>query len=504
MPADEKNVDSTTHPDLFMEKHRPQLHFSSPTNWLNDPNGLVWHNGVFHLFYQYNPTGNTWGNMHWGHAVSRNLFDWDVRPIALYAQPWGVGFMFSGCAVVDQDNSAGLAQPGDTPLVAIYTNCTTEGIQAQSIAYSADQGETWTQYEGNPVLANPGIRDFRDPKVFWHAPSVSWVMTLAVHDHVEFYTSKNLRDWRQSFRFARPGGSEAGGVWECPDLFALRAPNGETKWILVVSVSPENSSRDESIQYFVGDFDGVRFEPQHLRNLWLDHGADNYAAVSWEGIPAGDGRRIIIGWMNSWRYAKEVPTYPWSGHMTLPRELALVNGQDGYELATVPAREIEQLRVRTIDIPMAPAGSSKHEKLLGAVLPELLDIELQFAWKKGQARAFSVSFENQAGEKAIISVDIDANLLIVDRTSVGQRVPNPKLAGRFSAPLHSLGELLDLRIVKDRASVEVFADQGRSVISANLFFDSPFDRVVVFGEGEVDAGGRASILRSIWHDRQPG
>jgi fructan beta-fructosidase len=426
-----------------------------------------------------------------------------VRPPALQAQPWGLGFMFSGCAVVDRDNSAGLAQPGDTPLVAVYTNCTTEGIQAQSIAYSVDDGETWTQYVGNPVIANPGVRDFRDPKVFWHAPSAHWVMTLAVKDCVEFYVSKNLRDWRRSFRFDRPHGTDQ-GVWECPDLFALRASNGETRWVLIVSVSPENSARDASIQYFIGDFDGERFTPQHLQDLWLDHGADNYAAVTWEGVPAEDGRRIIIGWMNSWKYAKEVPTYPWSGHMTLPRELTLVNGQHGYELAASPVREIEQLRLRTVEIPVAPVGSSKHEEALGALPADLLDIELQFAWKKGGARTFGLRFENQAGEQAIISVDLGSSSLVVDRTSVGQRVPNPKFSGRFTAPLRPLGELLDVRIVKDRASVEIFADEGRSVISANLFFDSPFDRVVLFRDGDVEARGRGCVLRSIWRNNQPG
>jgi fructan beta-fructosidase len=497
VPAEEPKFAQTPHPDLFKEKHRPQLHFSSPTNWLNDPNGLVWHEGVFHLFYQYNPTGNTWGNMHWGHAVSRNLFDWEVRPVALRAEPWGIGFMFSGCAVVDRNNSSGLAQPGETPLVALYTNCTTEGIQAQSLAYSVDDGESWIQYEGNPVIANPGVRDFRDPKVFWHAPTAHWVMTLAVKDHVEFYSSKDLREWQLSSRFARPHGVNE-GVWECPDLFALRAPSGELKWVLVVSVSPEHSSRDETIRYFIGEFDGTRFEPEHLRELWLDHGADNYAAVTWDGMPAEDGRRIIIGWMNSWRYAREAPTYPWAGHMTLPRELKLVDGPDGLELAAAPAREIEHLRLQTFDISVPLVGSPKHENVFASLSPELLDIEMQFAWNRGSARAFGVRFENQVGEQALVLVDVEANLLVVDRTTVGQRVPNPKFAGRFTAPLRPLDELLDIRIIKDRASIEIFADEGRAVISANLFFDVPFDRVVLIREGDVEIHGQVSVLRSIW------
>lgn len=497
MLANHKTVAATP---LYAEKHRPQLHFSAPTNWLNDPNGLVWHQGLFHLFYQYNPTGNTWGNIHWGHAVSPNLIEWEHRPIALHAEPEGLGMIFSGCAVLDSTNSSGLSISGEAPLVAVYTNCTEAGVQAQSIAYSVDDGETWRQYPGNPVIPNPGVKDFRDPKVCWHPPSSKWVLTLAANDHVEFYTSRNLKDWELSFRFGQQHGSHA-GVWECPDLFELKTAAGKTQWVLIVSVSGEYSGRDETVQYFIGDFDGTQFTPQHHQELWLDYGPDNYAAVTWDGMPGDDGRRILIGWMNSWRYAKEVPTKPWSGHMTLPREIRLVDGRDGFELASLPVKEIENLRTGSLTIEPAPIDSPEVEELFASLSPELLDMQLEFSWAEAADPVCGVRFSNQAGEEALILLDRAAGRLIVDRDSVGRQLANPKFAGRFHAPLRPLQRTLDLRIIKDCSSVEVFADGGRSVISANLFCDAPFDKVSVLGGANLRIRGQVSVLRSIWKTR---
>ena len=487
-------------PPLFAEKFRPQLHFSSPRNWLNDPNGLVWNDGVFHLFYQYNPTGNDWGNMHWGHATSKNLVDWDQRPIALHAEPLGLGYMFSGCAVIDHKNSSGLGEAGESPMVAVYTSCDVAGIQAQSVAYSVDNGETWTQYEGNPVISNPGIRDFRDPKVLWHEATQKWVLTLAADDHVEVYRSQNLIHWEHVLRFAKPFGSHQ-GVWECPDLYPMQSPDGETKWVLVVSVSTEHSKRDESIQYFIGDFDGEDFTPQHNEEMWLDHGADNYGAVSWDNVPAQDGRRIMIGWMSSWRYAKDMPTYPWRGNMSIPREIRMVHGEHGYALASLPVREVEELRIDSLAIELAPADSKAVRSLFAELPPELLDFDLSFRWPDGETRSFGLRFTNANGEKVAIAVYTDARTLIVDRTTVGQKIPNPKFAQRFEAPLRELQGNLNLRVIKDRASVEVFGDDGRAVISANLFYDEPFEAATTFGDNDVLVEGNVSILRSIWQDK---
>ena len=486
-------------PKLYAEKYRPQLHFCPPQNWLNDPNGLVWNDGVFHLFYQHNPTGNDWGNMHWGHAVSRNLVEWEHRPLALHAEPWGLGYMFSGCAVVDGENTSGLCNAGGAPLVAVYTSCDVAGIQEQSVAWSLDIGETWTQYAGNPVIRNPGQRDFRDPKVFWHEATSKWVLSLAADDHVELYRSDNLLDWERVCRFKKPYGAHK-GVWECPDLFPLSTPNGDTKWVLIVSVSTEHSKRDESVQYFIGDFDGEDFVAQHDEELWLDYGADNYGAVTWDGVPADDGRRLLIGWMSSWRYARAMPTYPWRGHMTIPRELRIVDGERGFELASMPVREIEQVRVETTSVGPAPGDSEQLRGVFAELPTDLLDLDLKFRWPEGESRTFGIRFSNSAGERASIAIYTTAGTLIVDRTTVGQKIPNPSFAERFEAPLRELGSEITLRIIKDTASVEVFADDGRAAISANLFYDEAFEDVSIFGSGDVEVSGEVSILRSIWTD----
>lgn len=483
--------------ELYDEKYRPQLHFSAPQNWLNDPNGLVWHDGVFHLFYQHNPTGNEWGNMHWGHAVSRNLVEWDVRPIALHADPWGLGYMFSGCAVVDTDNRSGLGDGRHAPMIALFTSTDIELIQSQSLAYSLDRGESWMQYEGNPIIANPGVRDFRDPKVFWHAETEKWVMVVAAYDQIVFYSSRNLIDWNKFFTFGKHFGSHE-GVWECPDLFPLQSEGGETKWVLVVSVCAEHTLRDESIQYFVGDFDGERFTPQHRQALWLDWGPDNYGAVTWNGIPATDSRRILIGWMNSWRYVNSTPTYPWRGSMTLPRSLRLVSEHHGYEVASMPVAELASLRTRTHDLGRHPVGSAPVTASFSSIPSELLDLDLDFTWGTERPGKFGVKFSNTGGEFVSVSIDLNSLQLFVDRRSVGMLVPSNKFATRLEAPLRQPERELTLRIVKDRASVEVFADNGRAVISANLFFDQPFDNVSVFGGERVILSGQVHELRSIW------
>jgi fructan beta-fructosidase len=483
--------------DLYEEKYRPQFHYSAPCNWLNDPNGLVLHNGTYHLFYQYNPTGNDWGNMHWGHATSRDLVRWDNRPVALHAEPLGVGYIFSGCAVADPDNRSGLGAPDEIPLVALYTSCTTDGIQAQSLAFSLDDGETWRQYAENPVIENPGLRDFRDPKVYWHTDSERWVLVLAANDCIEFYRSHNLIDWEHVSRMSKPLGSNQ-GVWECPDLFPLTTDDGVTKWVLIVSACPEHSTRDESVQYFIGDFDGVRFEPDGAETIWLDYGADMYGAVTWDGVAEDDGRRIMIGWMSSWRYAREVPTYPWRGNMTIPRELRLVPGECGLELATMVVRELENIRTNVARIDRISVDDPDIQAAFADLSPELLDLDLTFEWPTGDARSFGVRFTNSSGETLDIVVNSGARTLVVDRTTVGQCVPNPKFARRFEAPMRETDGLCKLRVIKDRASVEVFADGGRAVISANLFYDLPFEHAELFCLGDVDVSGEISTLKSIW------
>jgi fructan beta-fructosidase len=250
----------------YREPHRPQVHFTPPAHWMNDPNGMVYHHGTWHLFYQYYPHGTTWGPMHWGHATSRNLVHWQHRPIALY--PDSLGYIFSGSAVVDSLNTTGFGQNGKAPLVAIFTHhgeknnpAMRNDREVQSIAYSLDDGNTWIKYRGNPVLPNPGISDFRDPKVLWHAATRQWIMTLAVKDRVMFYGSPNLKEWMKLSEFGATMGAH-GGVWECPDLFPLEY-QGRTIWVLLVNINPGGPNGGSATQYFVGNFDGTNFTRNH-------------------------------------------------------------------------------------------------------------------------------------------------------------------------------------------------------------------------------------------------
>ncbi len=302
---------------------RPELHFTPERNWVNDPNGLVFHKGVYHLFFQSNPYGNDWGNMSWGHAISRDLISWEDRPVAILFDD--DGGIFSGSVVVDVTNSSGFGTPENPPLVAMYT-IAQPGHQAQGLAFSVDDGETWTKYEGNPVL-DRGTPDFRDPKVVRYQDAGSqsyWVATCveANDRQVLFFRSDDLKTWTPLSTFGPIGA--VGGVWECPDLFPLRLDGGEEKWVLLVSINPGGIAGGSGTQYFVGDFDGVTFTPLEGEgdpHRWLDFGRDFYAGVTFDGVP--DARRILIAWMSNWDYAAAVPTSPWRGGMALPRELTL-------------------------------------------------------------------------------------------------------------------------------------------------------------------------------------
>lgn len=316
-------IESESNTQFNADRFRPGFHFSPPTSWANDPNGLVYYEGSYHLFYQYHPYSNKWGPMHWGHAISEDLIHWQHAPIALFPDEHGA--IFSGCCVVDWNNSSGLFKDSHG-LVAIFTHAdihpeTGQPRQRQSLAYSSDKGQTWQKYNGNPVLAENDLIDFRDPKVFWHAQSKRWIMAIVAGDHVRFYASDNLREWSLTGKFGREEGSHD-GVWECPDLFQLPADDtGRSKWVLIISIGDNpNCPEGSRTQYFIGEFDGKTFindnPSDHI--LWLDYGRDNYAGVTWSDIPEQDGRRVIIGWMSNWKYANETPTYSWRGAMTLP------------------------------------------------------------------------------------------------------------------------------------------------------------------------------------------
>ncbi len=317
---------------------RPRNHFAPAKNWMNDPNGMVYYKGKYHLFFQYSPESDIWKDISWGHAVSSDLVHWEELPIALLADE--AGLIFSGSAVVDYKNTSGFGTLENPPMVAIYTNVVND-IQSQALAFSLDEGLTWEKYSGNPVL-DLGLKDFRDPKVSWHEESQSWIMALALPDlhKIAFYTSPDLKQWEKLSEFGPAAAT--GGVWECPDLFALATSTGERKWLLIVSLNPGGPQGGSATQYFIGDFDGRTFTADDLEERWIDYGKDFYAAVTFDGVP--DGERILIGWCNNWDYARDIPALPYRGEMALPRKLTL----EGRTLISRPAIELKSSLI-TVD-----------------------------------------------------------------------------------------------------------------------------------------------------------
>jgi sucrose-6-phosphate hydrolase SacC (GH32 family) len=304
---------------LFGETFRPQSHFTPARNWMNDPNGLVFHNGKYHLFYQHNPQGNIWGNMSWGHATSTDLFQWEHLPVAItFDETFGI---FSGSAVVDYKNSSGFGSLANPPMVAIYTaHHHDKSGQSQHIAYSLDEGLTWVKYEGNPVL-DLGMKDFRDPKVSYETATDTWLMTVAKPEEfkISFFRSSDLKSWHHLSDFGPLGAT--GGCWECPDLITLSDENGESKWVLLISLNPGGYSGGSGTQYFIGHWDGTNFVADSDEVRWIDYGRDNYAGVTFHNTP--DNEKIFIGWMNNWIYADKYPTELWRSSMTVPRRLSL-------------------------------------------------------------------------------------------------------------------------------------------------------------------------------------
>lgn len=465
----------------FDEQFRPQYHFSPPANWMNDPNGMVYFEGEYHLFYQYYPDGNVWGPMHWGHAISTDLIHWDHLPIAIY--PDELGWIFSGSAVVDWENTSGLGTGNQPPMIAIYTYHLDSGekagrddYQTQGIAYSNDKGRTWTKYENNPVLANPGIKDFRDPKVTWHEESESWIMSLAVKDKISFYTSANLLEWTYQSDF-KPDWAAYGGVWECPDLFPLMTETGEEKWILLVSINPGGPNGGSATQYFVGDFDGKAFTTETTVVKWLDYGADNYAGVTWSDVPKEDGRRLFLGWMSNWLYANEVPTEVWRSAMTVPRSLELMKNGDDYSIASRPVEELEKLREST----------KEQEGDLISLTSDVLEIEM-----KSLGGDFKMTFSNDQGDKLVI--DKTDDLVFFDRRQAGLKDFSAVFAAVHNVPLKGV-EVKDIRIFLDRSSIEIFFNDGESVITELIFPTSAYKELSLQG---MDSKVEIHLLKSIW------
>ncbi|MEM8528360.1 MAG: glycoside hydrolase family 32 protein [Bacteroidota bacterium] len=478
----------------YTEKHRPQLHFSPETMWMNDPNGMVYYEGEYHLFYQYHPESTVWGPMHWGHAVSEDLVHWEHLPVALY--PDSLGLIFSGSAVVDWKNTSNFGSIDKPPLVAIFTHHLMEGekaerddFQYQSIAYSNDKGRTWTKYESNPVIPNPGIKDFRDPKVIWYEASERWVMVIAARDRVKIYSSHNLKDWQFESDFGMDYGMQA--LWECPDLFPIKVEEtGEEKWVMIVSVQSNAPNGGSGTQYFIGDFDGTTFTSDYPKEkvLWLDWGKDNYAGVTFSDVPEDDGRRILIGWMSNWQYAQEVPTKKWRSAMTLPRTLELKNINGGLKLCSSPVQELEKLRGEGVKIEI---GEAILERSV-----DLVELELAFNNEAEDYIAFVLA--NDIGERVQFGYDARVNSFFVDRKYAGDNTFSEDFASATHyAERSQEDQKINFHIFIDHSSIELFADDGEMVMTETFFPDEKFDRLMIGTDAEL-VEGKMYELKSIW------
>jgi fructan beta-fructosidase len=471
----------------YQDKFRPQLHFSPRQRWTNDPNGMVFLNGQYHLFFQYYPDSTVWGPMHWGHTISKDLIHWEEQPIALY--PDSLGYIFSGSAVADSNNTSGFGAGGKTPMVAIFTSHDPKGerakrndFQNQSIAYSLDNGTTWTKYRDNPVVKNPGITDFRDPSVMWYEPKKKWIMTLATKDCVTFYSSGNLKVWARESVFGKQEGAH-GGVWECPNLIRL----GE-KWVLIVSINPGGPNGGSATQYFTGDFDGRTFTPDSKKLKWIDYGPDDYAGVTWNNTGK---RKIFLGWMSNWQYANVVPTTAWRGAMTLPRELALVKVKGEYYVSSQPVKELNEL--------VADEKTIEDISQLGLDTNTLHASGYKIHFTADKLSDFSFSFSNGTGDKVLAGYERSSNRYFIDRTHSGKTDFSEKFTGRHYAPRITDQTNVEMTVVIDNASIELFADNGLTTMTAIFFPDQLLSKVsLTAAPGFVIRKLSLAPLKTIW------
>lgn len=465
---------SNRQPDVMQEEYRPLLHFTPDSGWMNDPNGMVFYKGVYHLFYQYYPDSTIWGPMHWGHATSTDLVSWNEQPIALF--PDSLGYIFSGSAVVDSLNTSGLGTSGEVPLVAIFTHHSTDAEkeknhvhQVQSIAYSVDAGKTWTKYHGNPVLPNPGIHDFRDPKVIWHGASKQWIMSLAAGDSVMFYGSPNLLQWNYLSSFGAGLGAH-GGVWECPDLFPMTVGK-ETVWVLLVNINPGAPNGGSGTQYFTGTFDGTTFTSFHNHTRWMDYGPDNYAGVTWSNT---GNRRLLIGWMSNWLYGQQLPTRRWRSAMTIARELSLQKHNDEYWLVSQPVPELDRYAHTQNALPsMKGTGST-----LLKIIPPAARLTLQGRYNQ----SWQVQLTNDVDTLAI-GYNAEDGRFFIDRTRMRNVNFHPDFASVATAPVcFKKSAEFSTQLVFDNTSVELFTSDG--VTMTALFFpEKPMAQMAIADSG---------------------
>ena len=453
-----------------VEPHRPQFHFSAATHWINDPNGLVWFDGEYHLFFQTNPFGDQWGHMSWGHAVSTDLVNWQQLPVAI-AENERVS-IYSGSVVVDWHNRSGFGDGTTPPLVAIYTGClrVPEGGQAQELAYSTDRGRSWTPYAQNPVL-DLGLRDFRDPKVFWHDATARWVMVVVLPDDrsARFYASADLKAWQWLSDFTSPFDGE--GIWECPDLIALPDDQGALVWLFKVDVLAGHPSGGAGARIFFGHFDGHRFVAQPESGpRWADLGADFYAALSWSNLPGAPQRQVWLAWMNNHRYAKHLPSQPWRGAMSVPRQLSLRRSGERWHLLQQPVPELLALRDQALHQEAMRLDDAEQPLLPGR--PQHRTLDLTLAITACAAQECGVLLQTERGEVLRVGYDLQRGCVFVDRSQSGFCPPDDPLyrqASRASVAPPSAQQPLRLRLLLDWSSVEVFVGDGEQVITEQFY-----------------------------------
>jgi len=473
---------------LYNENYRPQFHFSPAKNWLNDPNGLIYQDGVYHLFYQYNPLGTKWGHMSWGHSITKDLIHWKELPVAL--NEINDTMIFSGSAVIDKNNSAGFAKnANDAALVAIYTAHQENRKQAQHLAFSNDKGNTWTHYDKNPVL-DQNKKDFRDPQVFWYEKDKKWIMALAepyLHQ-ISFFASTNLKNWEYQSAFGPAG--DTTGIWECPSLFlapVVGQPD-QKRWVLLVS-------QNSSMQYFTGDFDGKKFNSDEPATTLKrpDYGPDYYAAITYNNLPA-NAKPTSIGWLNSWNYANEIPTSTWRGAMSLPRELALKKDGNSWRLVQSPVPAIKNIRGKGGSVQPLSFEGRKDLSLTGQQFEIVFELDLSSTSDAG------LVVGKGSVNETLIGYDKMKKTLYIDRSRSGDISFTKDFGKRYEAPLSLTDNRIKLQVFFDNSIIEVFANDGELVMTAQIFPSKTDNKVQLYSNGGMAKVSAIEywIIGSIW------
>ena len=432
------------------EQYRPLYHHTPTYGWMNDPNGMFFKDGVWHLYFQHNPYGSQWENMTWGHSTSTDLIHWTFQGDPVQPDAWGA--IFSGSSVVDKNNTAGF---GENAIVALYTSAGEN--QTQSMAYSTDNGKTFTKYDGNPIITS-NVPDFRDPHMFWNEDIKKWNMILAAGQQMNIYSSDNLKDWKFESSFGAEYGSH-GGVWECPDLMKMKVRGTDKeKWMLVCNINPGGPSGGSATQYFVGDFDGHKFtcESKPEVTKWMDYGKDHYATVTFDNAP--NGRHVALAWMSNWQYANQVPTMQYRSANSIPRDLGLFEYKGNTYCSVTPSEEITAAR------------SKKPSKSLSEACEMVVNL-------KGDA---TITLSNSKGEKVVMTYKAKDETFSMDRTLSGKTDFSSDFAAITTAPVY--GKMNKLRIFIDKSSIEVFDNDGKMAMTNLVFPTKPYDKVTIKGK----------------------